>query len=182
MTSGNHSSNQSVTFYVEEKVGSATQDSFAVKDRNGRLVYNVDGSFTVNEKKVMKDMHGKVLLQIREARLTVKEKITISSAQNVPVITIEQKSGMQIGNKTAVAYFGNKTKGPVAFTINGDRKATHFRVTGPSGNELAIIARKASSFKKRLTGQDSYVTTVMAGADHALMCMVTVACDEIWSD
>lgn len=182
MTAGNHTSQHSVTFKVEEKVTSASRDSFAVKDMHGRSVYAVNGSFTPNERKVLTDMHGRALLKIREARLVLKEKITISSGQNKPLVTIQQNSGAQVGNKTAAAYFGNQARGPKAFTINGNRGATHFRVTGPAGNELAVIARKATSMKKKLTGQDSYETTVMPNVDHALMCMVTVACDEIWSD
>ena len=114
--------------------------------------------------------------------MAMREKITISDAQGLPVLTIQQKSGAQVGAKIGHAYLGSKTNGSPLFTINGNRAATHFRVTSNNGMELAVIARKAGSLKTRLTGQDSYETTIMPGVDQALMCMVTVACDEIWSD
>lgn len=114
--------------------------------------------------------------------MAMREKITISDPQGKPVLTIQQKSGAQVGAKTANAYLGGQTSGRPLFTINGNRGATHFRLTSANGMELAVISRKASSLKTRLTGQDSYETTIMPGVDQALMCMVTVACDEIWSD
>jgi uncharacterized protein YxjI len=182
LTPGQHTSRYSVTFKVEELVSSATRDSFVVKEMTGAMRYKVDGSFTVNERKTMVDMHGRQLLKIKEARLALRERITISDAHGSPVLTIQQASGAQLGAKTARAYVGGHVSGVPVFTINGNRNATHFRVTSQNGMELAVISRKAGSLKTRLTGQDSYETTVMPSVDQALMCMVTVACDEMWSD
>jgi uncharacterized protein YxjI len=181
-TPGTHTAAFSQTFKVEELVASATQDSFEVKDMTGRLRYKIDGSFTVNERKTMKDMHGRELLKLSEARMAMRERITISGANGQPVLTIQQSSGAQLGAKSARAYLGGHASGAPVFTIEGGRKALNFRVTAANGMELAVITRKAGGLKTRLTGQDSYETVVMPGVDQALMCMVTVACDEIWSD
>lgn len=182
VTPGNHVAQFSQTFKVEETVASATQDSFVVKDMHGRTVYKVNGSFTVNERKTMVDMHGKTLLKIKEARMATREKLTISSAQGVPILVVQQNGMAQLGSKTAKAYLGGSASGSPVFSINGNRNATHFRLTDNGGREIAVIARKANSIKHKLTGQDSYETTVMPGVDQALMAMVTVCIDEIWCD
>jgi uncharacterized protein YxjI len=181
VTQGQHTAPHPQTLKVEETVGSASQDSFVVKDMTNSLRYKVDGSFTINERKTMTDMHGRVLLKIKEARMQMREKITISDAAGVPVVTIRE-AGMGMGAKKANGFVGGIASGMPAFVITGTSNKTNFRITDANGMELAVVHRAANSLKTRLTGQDSYQLTVMPNVDAALMSMITVSIDEIWCD
>lgn len=160
---------------------SATQDSFVVKDAQGSVRYKVDGSFTVHERKVLKDIHGQTLLKIREARLKMREKITISNASNVPILTLQKASAIQIGSKRVNGYLGGQTSGSPAIIITGNHNNTHFRVASAQNQEIANIRRRKFSIKNMLTDQDSYEVTVNVGSP-ALVCFIAVALDEIYED
>lgn len=182
LTPGSHTTPYPRTLKVIEDVASATQDSFTIKDMSGTTLYKVEGTFTVSEKKILRDMHGRELLHIKEARMKLREKITISDFQGLPILTVQQAGAFQAGGKKAFGYLGNNTSGNPILVISGDHGASNFRVSGLHGQEFAVIHRKKNSLRHRVTGQDSYETTVMPGVDAALVSMITVAIDEIWAD
>lgn len=169
------------TFRVEEKVVSATRDSFTVRDQQGALRYKVDGHFSINERKVIKDMHGQVLLKLREARLKMREKITIFNASNIALLTLQKTSAIQIGSKRVNGYLGGHPSGTPIVVITGNHNNTHFRVMNAQNQEIADIRRKKFSWKNMLTDQDTYDVTIHFGSP-ALVCFITVALDEIYED
>lgn len=169
------------TFTVEEKVLSASRDSFFIKDQNGAMRYKVDGSITIHEHKTMKDMHGQVLLRLREARLKMREKITIFNASNLPLMTLQKASAIQIGSKRVHGFYGNRITGNPAIVITGNYNNTHFRITNAAGAEIASIRRRKFSFKNMTTGQDTYEVMINQGSP-AFVCFLTVALDEIYED
>lgn len=169
------------TFIVQEKVLSATRDSFIVRDQAGQLRYKVDGTFTINERKSLKNIHGHVLLKLREARLKKREKITIFDANSIAILTLTKTSAIQIGSKRVHGYAGAQTTGSPIVVITGNYNNTLFRVMNARGQDVAIVKRKKFGLKNMLTDQDTYEVTVNQGSP-ALLCMITVALDEIYED
>ena len=169
------------TFIVEEKFLSATHDSFIVRDQAGKLRYKVDGTFTINERKSLKDVHGHILLKLREARLKKREKITIFDPNNIAILTLTKTSAIQIGSKRVHGYAGAQTSGTPIVIITGNYNNTLFRVMNGRGQDVAIIKRRKYSLKNIVTDQDTYDVTVNYGSP-AMLCMITVALDEIYED
>lgn len=166
---------------VEEKIISATRDSFAVYDAQGSMRYKVDGLLSIHERKIMKDIHGQILLKLREARMKFRDKITIFNAQNSAILTLQKASAIQIGSKRVHGYWGEKTTGIPALVITGNTHNTHFHVMNSHNIEVAEIHRRKFSWKNMLTDQDTYHVTVNYGSP-ALLCFVTIALDEIYED
>lgn len=169
------------TFRVEEKALSATRDSFVVRDMNGALRYKVDGSFTANEVKTMKDIHGQTLLVLRESRLRIRDRVTIFSPTNVPLMTLQKTSPVQIGTKKVHGFVGAYPKGNPDIVITGNHSNTHFRIMNTQNQEVGIVKRRRFTVKNMLTDQDTYEVTVQGGSP-ALICLIAVGLDEIYED
>lgn len=169
------------SFRVEEKVVSATRDSFIVRDQQGTTRYKVDGQFSIHERKIMKDVHGQTLLKLREARLKMREKITLFNNRNIALITLQKASAIQIGTKRVHGFLGGQVAGSPAIIITGNSNNTHFRILNAQNQEIADIRRRKFSLKNMLTDQDTYDVMVNFGSP-ALICFITVAIDEIYED
>lgn len=170
------------SFRVEERVVSTSRDSFIVRDQQGTTKYKVDGQIiSINERKIMKDVHGQTLLKLREARLKMREKITIFNARDVALITLQKASAIQLGTKRVNGYLGGQPAGSPAVIITGNHNNTHFRMVNAQNREIADIRRRKFSLKNMLTDQDTYDVTVNFGSP-ALICFLTVAIDEIYED
>lgn len=169
------------TFRVEEKVVSASRDSFIVRDQTGISRYKVDGHVSFHERKVLKDAHNQTLLKLTEARFKLKEKITLYNARDVALITLQKSSAIQFGSKRVNGFLGGQPTGPPAIVITGNSNNTHFRIVNAQNQEIADIRRRKFSLKNMLTDQDTYDVTVNFGSP-ALICLITVAIDEIYED
>lgn len=169
------------TFRIEEKALSATRDSFVVRDMNGALRYKVDGSFTVHEVKSMRDIHGQTLLVLRESRLRIRDRITIFSPNNTPLMTLQKTSPIQLGTKKVNGFVGAYPKGNPDIVITGNHNNTHFRIMNAQSQEVGIVRRRKFSVKNMLTDQDTYEVTVQGGSP-ALLCFIAVGLDEIYED
>lgn len=181
IVSGDATSHFPQRFRVEEKIKSITRDSFIIYDNNNAVRYKVDGLMSIHERKIMKDLQGHVLLKLREARMKMRDKITIYSAQDVPILTLQKASAIQIGSKRVHGYIGGKPTGIPALVITGNTHNTHFRVNNAQNVELADIRRRKFSLKNVLTDQDTYDVNVSYGSP-ALLCFITIAIDEIYED
>lgn len=168
-------------YRVEEKIVSTTRDSFNIYDQNGTIRYKVDGLLSINERKVIKDMSNNVLLKLKEARMKLRDKITVSNAHNIPVLTLQKASAIQIGSKRVNGYLGGRVGGLPALVITGNHNNTRFHVVNSKNMEMADISRRKFSLKNVLTDQDTYDVTIHCGSA-ALLCFITVAIDEIYED
>lgn len=177
---GDAAVNHERTFRVEEKIVSATRDSFIIKDHEGIQRYKVDGLFSITERKVMKDANGRVLLKLKEARFKIRDKITIFNSGDQPVLTLRKASAIQIGAKRVNGFLGDRMTGAPIIVITGNGSNTKFHIKA-NDREVAEIRRRKFSLKNMLTDQDTYDVTVRVGSA-ALICFVTVALDEIYED
>lgn len=169
------------TFRLEERNMSATRDSFIVRDSAGTLKYKVDGSFTVNELKTLKDVNGMVLLKLREARLTMRHIISLYDATGVAVMTLQKASSFLVGSKRVHGYLGSHPSGIPAIVITINHNNTLFKITNSQHQEIATIRRKKFSLRNMISDQDTYDITVIVGSP-ALICLITVALDEMLED
>lgn len=169
------------TFRVDEKVASITRDSFFVRDTSGRFIYKVEGSFTIHEMKTLRDINGHTLLLLREARLRIRDRITILSPTNVPLLTLQKTSPIQIGTKRVHGFIGAYPKTTPDVVITGNHNSTHFKILNAQEQEVGVVRRRKYAAKNILTGQDTYEVTVRGGSP-ALICFIAVALDEIYED
>lgn len=170
------------TFKVDEKALSVSRDSFVIKDQQGSVRYKVDGQFaSIHERKVLKDANGQVLLKLKEARLKLRDVITISNASDVPLLTLQKASAFQVTTKRTNGYLGGHPSGTPVCVVTGNFGNTQFKIVNQQNQELASIRRRKFSAKNILTDQDTYDVTVNMGSP-ALICFITVAIDEIYED
>lgn len=166
---------------LTEKVVSATRDSFVVQDMQGGLRYRVDGTFSLHERKSIKNVQGQTLLKLKEARMRMREKLTLFSPNDIPVMTLQQTHAIQIGTKKIHGYLGAIPQGTPALIITGNHNNTHFRMVDSQNRQVASVTRKRLSLKNMLTDQDTYEVTIQLGSP-ALILFIVVALDEIYED
>lgn len=167
---------RTVRLHVEEKVLDGTGDGFYVKESR-RTRYRVEGSRTTDQYKCLKDARGLALLQMRQTS-TFKSKMAISDMSGNPLLTLVRQAGVA---KRVHGFLGGKAEGRPAVVIVGNANSQTFHIENGREHVVAQITRSVHSFKRRLTGQDSYTVDVHSGSA-ALVAMLTVAIDEIFCD
>ncbi|CDF32308.1 unnamed protein product [Chondrus crispus] len=169
------------TFRLEEKVLSASRDSFSIKDAQGVLRYKVDGSISLHDRKSISDMHGRILLKLREARLHLRDRITIFAPTDVALMILQKTTAIQFGTKRVHGYIGGHIKHAPDLVITGNHNKTYYKIMNSRGQEIADVRRQKFSLKNMLTDQDTYHVTVKAGSP-AFVCFLAVVLDEIYDD
>lgn len=166
---------------VEEKIMEASGDSFYITDYKKRPLYNVDGSRTPDQHKILKTAKGKPLLQMRQFS-TVAKKIVISNMNGEAIATLQKQ---RVDSNTHKRIDGtlhlNSDIDSAKFIVAGNAQASSFKAENCREEVVAEITRASRSMKKIFSGQDSYTAEVSAGSP-AFMVMVVVAIDEMYSD
>lgn len=129
----------------------------------------------------MSDIHGQALLVMRESRLRIRDRVTIFTPTNVPLMTLQKTSPIQIGTKRVHGFVGAYPKGNPDVVITGNHNSTHFRIMNSQNQEVGTVRRRKYSLKNMLTDQDTYDVNVQGGSP-ALICMMAVGLDEIYED
>lgn len=174
------------TFSVKEKVLSASGDSFNIKDASGRLRYLVDGTtFTMRQRKRLLGPAKEPLLGMSQERMSLRSRMVISDSTGRPAVTLRKRgfvSGM--GNSTVYAWWGSDPDAASPFLeVKGDVFKKSYTITEVgSGAQVGTVKRHALSFKNFVTDKDDFTLTVQPGYDCALMVMLVVALDEMYTD
>lgn len=182
VTPGVQPSFSSSLLRISENVASATRDSFTVRDATGNMLYKIQGSFTVNERKTLRDMNNRALLYIEESRLQMREKITIADCNKRPLLCIKEGGVLVFGSRRATGFLGARPSGVPAVLITRNQGVSQIRISSGRGEEMASVLRRRHSIQHQVTGQDTYEVTIAPGVDSALVSMIVVAIDEVWAD
>ena len=170
------------TFRLEEHLISAGRGSYSVKDMHGEKRYKVESHISLHGEKAILNSENQVLLKLRESRaLEFRDKITIFNPADIPVLTLQQTSAIQMTAKRVHGYLGDETSGPPTIIIAGNHNNTLFHITNEQNIEIATIRRRKYSMKNMMTDQDSYQITINYGSP-AMVCLITVAIDEMFED
>ncbi|PXF46352.1 hypothetical protein BWQ96_03851 [Gracilariopsis chorda] len=175
------------TFRLEERLLGTIRGSFVARDQQGTLRYKVESKISVHERKVLKDMSGNVLLKLREARLTLRDRITLFTPTDIPILTLQKTSVVQMSEKRVHGYAGPQPGGTPILIITGNDDKTLFSVYNAQNHLMCSVQRETSSwkhmstYKNMITGKDCYNVTVNYGSP-ALMLFIAVAIDEIYED
>lgn len=164
-----------VKLRIEEKVLDSTGDSFYITDAKKKRVYEIEGSKTVDQHKILRDMEGHLLLQMRHPE---QEYIISDPDGKVLLMLVQAEGGKDVH---AFVRTNNNTTTTQLLDISGNAGASIFQVKNSAGTVIAGISRASKSIKRIFTGQDSYVADIFAGSP-ALMAFIVVALDEIFAD
>lgn len=168
-------------YRLEERLLSVSRDSFLVRDQQGTVLYKIDGKLSIHERKNLKNANGQILLRLREHRVRIRDRITISSPTNVPILTLQKATAVQLVSRKLNCYTGPEPVGNPALVINGDNDG-YFRIVNSQNQEIAIVRKIKGRLKQMMTfGADSFDVTVNYGSP-ALICFIAVALDEIYDD
>lgn len=171
---------------IEEKLLDSTGDFFHILDVSSftkKRVYEICGSKTPDSHKVLKDMQGHFLLQMRRSSTpdtpgTPEYIISDPEGKTVLVLAQTEKYHVQAFERNNQNNTSTQTH---LLDISRNPGASLFHLNNSAATPIASISRASKSIKRIITGQHSYVASITAGAP-ALMAFIAVALDEIFAD
>ncbi len=153
-------------YQVREKL-LAIGDDFNIKDENGLDVLFVDGKvFRLTDTLELKDMHGRVMAEIRRKLISLKPSYEI------------WRDGKQVAvvSKAFIHFFGDKFKvdvpGPDDYEIQGDIFSHEYTFR----RQNQIVAQVSKSW---FALTDSYGVEVREGEDAILILASAIVIDRI---
>lgn len=182
---GKHVYPQRMEYQLRER-GLVT-DTFSVKElTSGRIMFRMKGrAFSMlHERKTLTDMDGEQLYGLREAVMSLHDRVHIIDPNTKQEIMTVKKKGFLpgFGAGTVLAWYGTDDSGPPAIEIQGNIMRKSFTIMDTASGRMMAAANRKSSISSVLLDNDTYTLVVEPGVDSALMVTLVVALDEIYND
>lgn len=153
-------------YILRQKIVSIGND-YWVENEQGEKVYEIDGKIGLYKNFIFKDAHGKKLVKIHKAILTVKETMEIENSDGEKLAVVKK------------ALFTPLMEHFVVNMNNGSDLEIHGNILD---HEYTIVNNRniiAQVSKKLFNLRDSYSISIGAGQNEVLILAVVVCIDEM---
>ena len=162
-----HDDTPSRRFQMQQRLLSVGDDSW-IEDDQGQRVYLVDGkALRVRDTFELKDASGAVVAQIRERKLSVRDKMHIELTGLEATVT-KRMIGLR-------DHFNVEVDGAPDLKAHGNVVDHEYEIEGPDGKVAEVSKRW---FRVR----DTYGVDIVAPVDPVIVLAVTVAIDAMCHD
>jgi len=161
-------------------------DSALIQDSEGNTMFQIRSeSMSLNQRRTMVDVHGKIIGQYRHKMLDILPTIYIGTPSNERKISLKSRDVFDSSTNNASISMEHKKVG----WVEGNWKATKFSIQ-IDGTKVATVRRKKLSKPSSKTslfgaGVDSYTISVTPPKDGkpvdlAYLALLAAAIDELY--
>jgi len=166
---------------MKEKLLALSADSFQVTDDEGKVHFKVHGKLlSLHGGKVLDDEHGHTIGKIEHALASLHKTLRIENKHG-HVVAIAKTPHIVNVHSNIEVYFGDKEKEHADIHIEGSILAREFNFKNKDGEVIAEVSRKVLSVKNILTDADNYALVVAANTDAAMIVILVVGLDLMFS-
>lgn len=175
---------EDITLVIKEKY--LHPDSFLVTIAGtDELVFHVKGKLVSwSGSKKMRDVNGSHIFSMSVDTASTYLSMYLRDLRDNSIYSLRKKGFLPgFGRGTILVWKGKDMAGEPSFEITSNGKRQDATVVDrASGTTMASIKRKLFGARRLVTGLDTYVLTVNAGNDAALVTMLAVCFDEQYTE
>ncbi|PWZ03012.1 hypothetical protein BCV70DRAFT_214489 [Testicularia cyperi] len=174
-----------IALKVRERKMSFTGDDFSIKDAvTGAMVFDIQAkAFSFRGSKVVVDTQNRKLFMIEKAPFSLPSRYQGVDVANPKKVLFEVSGASFFGTRLEIKFNNTAADGrPMTFKLDGDWASRDAVITNSDGMLVARISRQFMNAGELIFGQQTYIVTIAAGVDAALIMAICICLDEKASD
>jgi len=176
---------QPITLLLREKVMSISGDDYTIKDINDVSYFKCSGkTFNLKDKKILSDINGKPLLNIKNNKIiSLKKKMYIYAGEDdTKTLAVIRPNSALIIRKCSVEFFNKATGKNEELIMKTDLLGNSCGIFYGENEKLICNIHRKINAKLALFAKDTYYVEIASGVDVALMLSLGICFDELKND